>query len=124
MGERLPEQGMDIESFRAICLALPNTVEDVKWGNDLCFLIGGRMFAVASLEPSAVVAVFKCTPEDFVSLTERSGIVPAPYLARYHWVGLEHFDAVDEDELSDRVRRSYELVIGKLPASVKKELSK
>ena len=113
---------MDIESFREICLKLPNSTEDVKWGNDLCFLIGGRMFAVASLEPSSVTAAFKCTPEEFATLTERSGIVPAPYLARYHWVGLKHFDVLDEDETSDRVRKSYDIVFGSLTASVRKEL--
>jgi hypothetical protein len=43
-------------------------------GQDVC-----RYFAGAPLCLS-----LKCTPENFSELTERQGIVPAPYSARYH----------------------------------------
>ena len=52
------------------------------------------MFAVTCLEPAAVVLSFKCSPEGFAELVERSGIIPAPYLARAHWVPLEDEDAL------------------------------
>ena len=42
---------MDIEQIRAFCLQLKAVTEDVKWGNDLVFSVGGKMFCVASLEP-------------------------------------------------------------------------
>ena len=65
---------MDIESIRSYCLSLPHATEDVKWGADLCFLIGGKMFAVASLEGASGARLsFKCTPEDFEQLVERDG---------------------------------------------------
>ena len=32
---------MDIETLRTICQDLPHVTEDIKWGDDLCFLIGG-----------------------------------------------------------------------------------
>jgi len=114
---------MDIDSFRNFCLGLPHTTEDVKWENDLTFLIGGKMFAVAALEPSSVVVSFKCTPEDFARLTEKEGVVPAPYLARYDWVALEDFEAIEDPELETLIKRSYELIFDKLPAPVRKELS-
>jgi predicted DNA-binding protein (MmcQ/YjbR family) len=41
---------------------------------------------------------FKCTPEEFTELQERDGIIPAPYLARAHWVALERYDALDDAE--------------------------
>jgi predicted DNA-binding protein (MmcQ/YjbR family) len=72
----------------------------VQWGADLVFKIAGKMFAVISLEETSDHCMsFKCTPEQFAELTERKGIVPAPYVARYHWVALETFNALKEKEL-------------------------
>jgi predicted DNA-binding protein (MmcQ/YjbR family) len=65
---------------------------------------------------------FKCTPEKFAELIERSGIVPAPYVARYHWVALERFNALDEKELKTLLRTAYDLVLAKLPKKLKAQL--
>ena len=107
---------MDIESVRSFCLSLPHTDEKVQWGNDLLFRIGEKMFAVAALEPSHGVALsFKCTPEKFAELVEQEGIIPAPYMARHHWVGLERFDALPDRELKPLLENSYQMVLEKLP---------
>jgi len=100
---------------RGICRKLPHTSEEVLWGGDLVFKIGGKMYAVAALEPGAVCLSFKCSAENFVELTEREGIIPAPYLARHHWVALEHEDALPSAELKRLLGESYELVLEKLP---------
>ena len=111
---------MDIESTHTYCLSFPHVTEEVLWGNDLVFKIGGKMFAVIGLELASDHCMsFKCTPEKFAELTERNGIVPAPYVARYHWVALESFDALSEKELKALLRNSYELVFEKLPKKVK-----
>ena len=78
------------------------------------------IYAMASLDAASTVRLsFKCTPEEFAELTERLGIIPAPYVARYHWVALERWDALPAVELKRRIRESYELVRDKLPAKVK-----
>jgi predicted DNA-binding protein (MmcQ/YjbR family) len=41
---------MNIEALRKFCLSLPAVTEDVKWGADLCFSVGGKMFCVTSME--------------------------------------------------------------------------
>ena len=61
----------------------------------------------------------KCTPEKFAELIEREGIVPAPYVARYHWVALERFDALPERELKALLSTAYELVRDKLPRKIR-----
>ena len=76
---------MTLDAVRKFCRALPGATEDVKWGNDLVFSVGGKMFAVVCLEPPHQIS-FKCTPEEFAELIEREGIIPAPYLARAMWV--------------------------------------
>ena len=114
---------MDIESVRSFCLSLPHTDEKVQWGNDLLFRIGEKMFAVVSLEPASDHCMsFKCTPEKFAELVEQEGIIPAPYVARYHWVALERFDALPERELKALLQNAYELIRDKLPAKIKRQL--
>jgi predicted DNA-binding protein (MmcQ/YjbR family) len=91
--------------------------EDIKWGHDLCFSVAGKMFTVLDLERPHPVA-FKCTPESFGELTARSGIIPAPYMARNMWVMEQELgEALDQRELEALVRTSYELVVAALPKS-------
>ena len=106
---------MDVEWLRKICLSLPNTAEQIQWGNDLLFKVHDKMFAITPLEPAPVCLSFKCSEESFAELTERPGILPAPYLARAKWVALENPEAVAREELALLLRTSYELVVAKLP---------
>jgi len=103
-------------------MKLPHTTEEVLWGGDLVFKIGGKMYAVTALEPGAVWLSFKCTPENFGELTEREGIVPAPYLARHHWAALESGDALPAAEPNRLIGESYGLVLGKLPKRAQERL--
>ena len=116
---------MNIESLREYCLSFPHATEDIQWGNDLLFRIGGKIFAGVGLEThdsSANHLSFKCTPETFSELIEREGIIPAPYTARYHWVALERFDALKDAEIKRLIGLSYEMVFAKLPKKVKGQL--
>ena len=108
---------MTLETIRAICRTFPGVTEDVKWGNDLCFCVGGKMFAAMDLNPPHGIG-FKCTPEDFGELTERPGVRPAPYLARAMWVQEEVLGSALSRRDFERVLRSaYDLVVAKLPKS-------
>jgi predicted DNA-binding protein (MmcQ/YjbR family) len=113
---------MDIDWLREICLAFRGVTEQIQWGNDLLFKVGGKMFAIAPLEPAPVCLTFKCSDESFAELTERSQIIPAPYLARSKWVALESPDAMTRGELEELLRTSYELVFAKLPKRAQEEL--
>jgi predicted DNA-binding protein (MmcQ/YjbR family) len=110
---------MTIDAVREYCLSMPHATESIQWGNDLLMKVGGKMFAVMALEPARVWIAFKATPEEFAELTERPGIIPAPYSARYHWVGLQTKDALSTPELKQQLRRSYDLVFEKLPKKVR-----
>jgi predicted DNA-binding protein (MmcQ/YjbR family) len=114
---------MNTDWFRQTCLSFPQTTETVQWGHDLVFKIAGKMFAVVNLEPGDHWASFKSTPEQFVELTEREGIIPAPYLARAHWVCLESQGAMTAGELKPLLRQAYDLVVAKLPRKAQAELA-
>lgn len=113
---------MNIDWVRRYCMSMPHATESVQWGNDLVFKIAGKMFAVVVLEPSKVWLSLKCTPEEFAELVERPGIIPAPYSARYYWIALETEDALTVSELKRLLRRSYDLVVEKLPKKTRAEL--
>lgn len=106
---------VNIERVREYCMSLPQATESLQWGDDLVFKIGGKMFAVLVLKPAPVWLSFKCTPEEFAELTERPGVIPAPYSARYYWVALETEEALGENELRRLVRNSYQQVLETLP---------
>lgn len=110
---------MNIEKLRKFCLALPHVTEDVKWGNDLCFCIGKKMFAVAGIDSVKNSVSFKCTPEKFAELTESDGIIPAHYVGRYHWVTMERAGAIEAGELRELIANSYRMVRDKLPKKLK-----
>jgi len=104
-------------------MSFPHATEQVQWGSDLVFKIGGKMFAAAPTEPAPVCLSFKCTLEEFAELVERPGIIPAPYLARAHWVALETEDALPRAEIKRLLRQSYELVFAGLPKKLRAELA-
>ncbi len=113
---------MDIETLRRYCLGLPRATEGIQWGNDLLFRIGGKMFAVVALERTPTSISFKCTPEQFAELTEREGIIPAPYMARNNWVMLESLEVLPRAELKRLIKNSYEIVAAKLTKKVQAQL--
>jgi predicted DNA-binding protein (MmcQ/YjbR family) len=114
---------MNIDWLRQLCLSFPSATEQIQWGNDLLFKVGGKMFAVAPLEPAPVCLSFKASPENFAELTERPNTIPAPYLARARWVALETREALPAEELARLLRESYELIVAKLPKKTRERLS-
>ena len=112
---------MNIEWVRRYCMSIPHATETEQWGG-LVFKIGGKVFAVLALEPAKTWLAFKCEPEEFAELTERAGIIQAPYFARNQWVALETEDALSTAEIKRLVRASYHLVLEKIPKKARAAL--
>jgi predicted DNA-binding protein (MmcQ/YjbR family) len=113
---------LDVDWVRDLCLSFPHATEQITWGIDLTFRISGKIFAVTVLEPAKVWLCFKCSAENFAELTERAGIIPAPYMARAQWVALETKDALQKEELAVLLRESFDLVFAKLPRKTREAL--
>jgi predicted DNA-binding protein (MmcQ/YjbR family) len=114
---------MDIEWIRAHCLSHPHTTEQIQWGNDLLFKVGGKMFAATPLEPAPVWLTIKADPEEFAELIENPGVIPAPYLARAKWIAIENERALPRTEVLRLVSKSYELVFANLTKKLQAELA-
>ena len=109
-----------VAKVRAYCLALPGATHDVKWGQDHCYSVGGKMFAVVGPDGSMS---FKVDDERFLELTDREGIIPAPYMAKHKWVLVQDLKKADEKEVRELVKRSHELVLGKLSKKLQREIA-
>jgi predicted DNA-binding protein (MmcQ/YjbR family) len=114
---------MDIEWVRQHCLSHPYTTEQIQWGSDLLFKVGGKMFAGVPLEPARVWLTVKADPEEFPELIERQGIIPAPYLARAKWIAIENERALPRSEVLRLVSKSYEMVFANLSKKLQEELA-
>jgi len=114
---------MDIDWIRDLCLSFPHTTEQIQWGDDLVFKVAGKIHAITVLKPAKLWLCFKVSPEKFAELTERPGIIPAPYLARAKWIALETKDALSSDELAVLLRESYNMVVAKLPRKTRERLA-
>jgi predicted DNA-binding protein (MmcQ/YjbR family) len=120
---------MDNERIREFCLSLPHASESVNWGHHLVFwvgdkAIGGKMFALIHLDDAGTGVVwFHCGAERFQELLEVEGIIPAPYMARAHWVTVERWDVLRQREFEDELRQAHALIYEKLPKRTKTVLA-
>jgi predicted DNA-binding protein (MmcQ/YjbR family) len=117
---------MTLSRLRELCMALPGATEQIQWGSDLVFKVGGKMFCVSCTDvgPNHEVLVsFKCDDDTFAALLEREEVVPAPYMARAKWVGLRAFDALTDREYEQLIPRAHALVAATLPKKVQAQLA-
>ena len=112
---------MDNERIREICLSLPHAEEAVGWGHHLVFwvgdkAIGGKMFSLIHLDDAGTgVAWFHCGAERYQELLEIEGIIPAPYMAKAHWVTIERWDVLRGRQWEEELRLAHTLVYERLP---------
>lgn len=102
------EDAMKVGEIREYCLGFPDATENLQWGDDLCFKIRGKIFAIVGLDNPRLC--FKCTPEAFAELIEREDLRPAPYVGRYKWVMADRLDALGADETKELIRQSHSMV--------------
>jgi predicted DNA-binding protein (MmcQ/YjbR family) len=112
-----------LDWLRPYCLSFPHATESLQW-ESLVFKVGGKIFAIAALEPVRHLLSIKCAAEKFAEMIELPGVVPAPYLARAKWIAFECDDAIAHPQLRSLVRESYELVFAKLPRKTRLTLDR
>jgi len=104
------------DHLRKVCLSLPDTTEKLQWGENLCFKVRGKIFAIVDLSQGNLAPItLKSAPEQFHELLEIEGISQAPYVGRYKWILLENSNVLSPSELEDLICQSYDLVVAKAP---------
>lgn len=109
------------DSLVELCRSLPGATEDVKWGADLMFSVGGKMFAGFQL-PDGEPIGFKVDPSVFDSLVGHKGVVPAPYMAKHSWVSVTDRTQLPVATLKKLLVESHRLIAEKLPKKTRQAL--
>src|SRR4051812_27617409 len=115
---------MDLGSFREYCLGKGGTAESTPFGEDtLVFKVGGKMFALASLDEVPTKVNLKCDPDLALELRDRfEQVRPGYHMNKKHWNTVEIDSGLSEKELRTMIDHSYELVIKSLPKAVRAKL--
>ena len=111
---------MTKDELHAAAMALPGATLDLKWGDDHCYCVGGKMFCATDGAYSNLS--FKASDIAFEALTETGRAEPAKYMARAKWVTLKDLAAENADEVADWVRSAHALVAAKLSGKLRKAL--
>ena len=111
---------MTRDELHAAAMALPGATLDIKWGDDHCYCVGGKMFAAT--DGAYTGLSFKASDIAFEALTESGQASPAKYLARAKWVTLEDLAAQDAAEVADWMATAHGLVAAKLSRKQRAEL--
>ena len=101
-------------------LALPGAELSIKWGDDRCYVVGGKMFAAT--DSASTNLSLKMTDIAFEALTETGRGRPAPYMARAKWVMFDDLANLEDAEVADWLKTSHELVVAKLTRKQRTEL--
>jgi predicted DNA-binding protein (MmcQ/YjbR family) len=108
---------MDLAKFREYCLGKAGATEDTPFGPDtLVFRVGGKIFAITSLDEIPARANLKCDPDLALELRDRyEEVRPGYHMNKKHWNTVEIEAGIPESELRRMIDHSYELVAKRLP---------
>ena len=108
---------MDLAKFRELCLSKPQTTEGAPFGPDVVvFKVGGKMFALASLDEVPTTANLKCDPDLALELRDRyEQVRPGYHMNKKHWNTVEIESGIPDAELGKMIDHSYDLVVKRLP---------
>src|ERR1700751_6200020 len=112
---------MDLESFREYCLAKSHATEGTPFGEDtLVFKVGGKMFALASLDEVPATVNLKCDPDLALELRDRyEQVTPGYHMNKKHWNTVEIDTGIPDADLRKRMDHSYELIVEGLPKAAR-----
>lgn len=115
---------MNIESFRAYCLAKPGVTEETPFGPEtLVFKVMGKMFALTGVDTFSHIAL-KVEPETGVELREQyESVVPAYHMNKKHWINVLMDGGVKDKLVKEWIDGSYSLVVKRLPKNVREKLN-
>ena len=93
-----------LDRIRALCLALPETVERETWGHPT-FRVREKIFASCGEEVATVG--FKADPDEVDALLGDSRFERSAYVGRHGWLTMTLVDPIDWDEVDELIRSSY-----------------
>lgn len=107
------------------CGRLLGSAEDYPFGDGVAvFKVGGRMFALVSLEGDPGTVNLKCDPGLALELRSRyQAVRPGYHQDKRHWNTVDLDGSIDDDELREMIDHSYGLVVHGLSRAQRARLS-
>ena len=120
---------MNLETYYEYCLSKKGVTEHFPFDEDtLVFKVGGKMFALSSLnqwEKGAPSVNLKCNPDYALELrAEYDDIKPGFHMSKIHWNTIEINRNVPDKLVKELIDDSYELVFKSLTKIVQNEIDK
>lgn len=115
---------MDTQDAREVLLGKGCVSEETPFGPELLvYKVGGKMFALLTIEQVPVRMNLKCDPERALDLRDRyEGIIPGYHMNKKHWNTLLLDQSLTNMLIHELIDHSYELVFASLPKKMKEEL--
>ena len=115
---------MNAAELRDCCLGHAGSFEDFPFtAEHSVFKVHGKMFAISALERDPLEVSLKCEPALAVELRNSyPAIRPGYHLNKRHWNTITLDGTVSDQLVRDMIEDSYDLVVAKLPARVRREL--
>jgi predicted DNA-binding protein (MmcQ/YjbR family) len=120
---------MNLETFYEYCLSKKGVTEHFPFDQDtLVFKVGGKMFALSSLqqwEKAQPSVNLKCNPDYALELRALyDGIKPGFHMSKVHWNTIEINCDVPYKLVKELIDHSYILVFKSLTKIVQSEIDK
>jgi predicted DNA-binding protein (MmcQ/YjbR family) len=116
---------LDVESFRAYCLSKKAVTESFPFdAYTLVFKVGGKMFALVSLDTPEFSVNLKCDPEKAIELREEfpDNIMPGYHMSKVHWNTVIPVGKIGLSLFKEITDHSYDLVVSSLTQKMRIEL--
>jgi predicted DNA-binding protein (MmcQ/YjbR family) len=116
---------MTRDDVLAFCLDLPAAEETYPFGDEVAVIkVGARMFALVALGDEPVVNL-KCDPARALELRAAyAGIRPGYHQDKRHWNSVDLDGSVEAEVVRGLIQDSYDLVVAKLPRTVRETLTR
>ena len=116
---------MTLDHFREYCLSLKGTTEELPFDeNVLVFKVLGKMFAFCNIMTFEFCNL-KCDPENAIMLREEFiEVTPAWHMNKKHWNSVSFIGDLNDHQIEQWIKDSYNLVVNNLPKKLKLELDK
>ena len=118
---------MNLETFYEYCLSKKGVTEHFPFDDEtLVFKVGGKMFALSSLnqwEKATPSVNLKCNPEYAEELrAQYDDIKPGWHMSKIHWNTIEINRDVPDSLIKELIDHSYELVFKSLTKKLQTEI--
>lgn len=116
---------VDIESFRAYCIAKPGVTEEFPFDNQtLVFKVAGKMFALTNVDLFESINV-KCDPEEAAVLRDQyEEVRPGYHMNKKHWNTVRVDGSLSDALIRQWTDNSYRLVVSHLPKQLQATLER